>query len=171
MSNDQQPIISSSSPNHGAPDPTPNSSPADPPAGRPRALDDAKRRDVSPLVSAGCGLEVAARHVGCNPTTLRREARRNPDFRDQLRLARRDCELSPLQAMHKAAKRHWRPLPGCSSHPCRSLRQDRSPNYHARSVRRIQPPNPSVDASRSKRRIRLDAIIPHLQPDPRPLRK
>ena len=46
MSNDQQPIISSSSPNHGAPDPTPNSSPADPPAGRPRALDDAKRRDV-----------------------------------------------------------------------------------------------------------------------------
>lgn len=98
MSNDQQTTTNSPLPAPGSP----------PPPGRPRALDDAKRREVCALVSAGCGLELAARHVGCNSSTVRREARRNPDFRKQLRLARRECELAPLQAMHKACKRHWR---------------------------------------------------------------
>jgi hypothetical protein len=78
------------------------------PPGRPRALDETKRREVCALVSQGCGLAGAARYVGCDASTIRREARRNPDFALQLRHAERECELAPLTAMHKAASRYWR---------------------------------------------------------------
>lgn len=44
-----------------------------------------KRAEVCVLVSAGCGIERAARYVGCNPSTIRREAIRNRDFHEQLR--------------------------------------------------------------------------------------
>ena len=76
--------------------------------GRPRALDDYKRREVCALVSAGCGIEGAARYVGCNAVTIRREALRNPDFHEQLRNAELTCELEPLRAMKRAAATHWR---------------------------------------------------------------
>jgi hypothetical protein len=92
--------------------PNPNSplpAPGSPlPPGRPRALDETKRREICALVSAGCGLGGAARYVGCDASTIRREARRNPDFARELRHAHRDCELAPLNAMRKAASRHWR---------------------------------------------------------------
>ena len=39
--------------------------PAMPTTGRPRALDEVKRREVCALISAGCGVEGAARFVGC----------------------------------------------------------------------------------------------------------
>jgi hypothetical protein len=76
--------------------------------GRPRALDDVKLREVSALVSAGCGLEGAARYVGCAASTIRREARRNPDFNEQLRRAHLASELAPLNALRNAAAKHWR---------------------------------------------------------------
>lgn len=77
-------------------------------SGRPRALDDVKRREVCALLSAGCGLEGAARYVGCNPITIRREAARNPEFHEQLRAAELTAQVTPLQAMRKAASTHWR---------------------------------------------------------------
>jgi hypothetical protein len=58
-----------------------------PSIGRPRALDEYKRREVCALISVGCGIEGAARYVGVNPTTIRREATRNPDFHEKLRNA------------------------------------------------------------------------------------
>jgi hypothetical protein len=58
--------------------------------GRPRALDEVKRREVCALVAAGCGLEWASRYVGCSARTVRREALRNEDFHEQLRR----CELA-----------------------------------------------------------------------------
>ena len=76
--------------------------------GRPRALDDTKRREVCAMVSAGSGIERAAKYVGCNPSTIRREALRNADFHDQLRRAELAAELEPLQLLRKKAATHWR---------------------------------------------------------------
>ena len=54
--------------------------------GRPRALDEVKRREVCrTLMAAGCGLEWASRYVGCSARTVRREALRNEDFHEPLR--------------------------------------------------------------------------------------
>jgi IS30 family transposase len=83
-------------------------SPSAPSPGRPRALDNVKLREISALISAGCGLEGAARYVGCAASTIRREARRNPDFNEQLRRAHLAAELGPLNAMRNAAHTHWR---------------------------------------------------------------
>jgi hypothetical protein len=71
-------------------------------------LDDYKRREVCALVAAGCGIGGAAQYVGCAATTIRREALRNDDFHEQLRRAELSSQLSPLQAMQKAAATHWR---------------------------------------------------------------
>jgi hypothetical protein len=76
--------------------------------GRPRALDDAQRREVCALISAGCGFRTAAEYVGCSPSTIRREALRNPEFHEQVRSADLSCQLSPLQAIRKAAATNWR---------------------------------------------------------------
>jgi hypothetical protein len=78
------------------------------PRGRVRVLDEAKQREVCALVSAGCSLLAAAQYVACAPNTIRREAARNPDFGRRFREARLQAQLSPLQAMRKAAASHWR---------------------------------------------------------------
>jgi IS30 family transposase len=71
-------------------------------------LDEVKRHEICALVSVGCGVEAAARYVGCSPTTIRREALRNSDFRERLRQSELNSQLSPLQAMRRAAATHWR---------------------------------------------------------------
>lgn len=76
--------------------------------GRPRSLDDAKRREICALISAGDSLRGAARYVGCSVATIRREAKRNPNFDQRLRHAEGAARLAPLQAMRKAASTHWR---------------------------------------------------------------
>lgn len=77
-------------------------------AGRPRVLDDGKRREICALISAGCGLEAAARYVSCSAATIRREALRNGHFRQELRAAELRAQLDPLRAMRQAANTHWR---------------------------------------------------------------
>lgn len=76
--------------------------------GRPRALDDAKRREICALVAGGCGLREAAKYVGCAINTIRREADRIPAFHDQLRRSEMYAQLSPLKAMQHAVGTHWR---------------------------------------------------------------
>jgi len=78
------------------------------PRGRERVLDEVKQREVCALVSAGCSLQAAANYVQCATNTIRREAARNPDFGRRFRDARLQAQLSPLQAMRKAAASHWR---------------------------------------------------------------
>jgi hypothetical protein len=78
------------------------------PRGRVRVLDEVKQREVCALVSAGCSLQAAAQYVGCAPNTIRREANRDPEFARRFREARLQAQLSPLQAMRKAANSHWR---------------------------------------------------------------
>jgi hypothetical protein len=76
--------------------------------GRPRALNDAQRREVCALIATGCGFRTAADYVGCSPSTIRREALRNPEFHEQVRNADLRCQLTPLQAIMKAAATNWR---------------------------------------------------------------
>jgi IS30 family transposase len=76
--------------------------------GRPRALDEVKRREVCALVSAGCGIPRAAEYVGCNASTIRREALRNADFHEDLRRAELASELEPLRLLRQKANTHWR---------------------------------------------------------------
>jgi hypothetical protein len=76
--------------------------------GRPKALDEIKRREVCALVSAGCGIEFASRYVGCSARTIRREALRNEDFHEQLRRAELSSQLNPLKALQNASSTHWR---------------------------------------------------------------
>ena len=85
--------------------PTPNSPPS---PGRPRSLDESKQDQIAALVATGAGLAAAARYVGCNITTIRREARRNPEFADLLRAAQQKAELDPLRAIRSAARKSWR---------------------------------------------------------------
>jgi hypothetical protein len=76
--------------------------------GRPRVLDDAKRREICALIAGGCGLREAASYVDCSITTIRREAERNPDFEQQLRHSEKHAQLNPLRAMQRAILTHWR---------------------------------------------------------------
>jgi IS30 family transposase len=76
--------------------------------GRPRLLDEIKQHEVCALVTMGCSLNHAARYVGCVPSTIRREARRNPKFNEQLRRASFSAAVTPLQAVREASKKYWR---------------------------------------------------------------
>jgi hypothetical protein len=76
--------------------------------GQPRALDDEKQKTVCLLVAAGASLRQAAHFVDCDPKTIRREARRNDDFRCQLAKAKSEANIHPLQTLQRAAKTNWR---------------------------------------------------------------
>src|SRR3954451_15970514 len=82
--------------------------PASPGPGRPRVLDESKVRHILSVVARGCSLEQAARYIGCAASTIRREARRNPKFGDELRRVLVDSELFALATIREAAGRHWR---------------------------------------------------------------
>jgi hypothetical protein len=76
--------------------------------GRPRTLDDGKLREICALIAGGCGLRDAACYVDCSVKTIRREARKNADFGQQLRHSETFAQLSPLRAMQGAVGTHWR---------------------------------------------------------------
>lgn len=76
--------------------------------GRPRVLDEAKRREICALVSAGAGIQSAARYVGCSRSTVYHEAQQDEEFRQQLRRAKATVALSPLQALRRAYQENWR---------------------------------------------------------------
>jgi IS30 family transposase len=76
--------------------------------GQPRALDDEKQKTVCSLVAAGASLRQAAHFVDCDPKTIRREARRNHDFRCRLAKAKSEANIHPLQTLQQAAKTNWR---------------------------------------------------------------
>jgi hypothetical protein len=79
-----------------------------PSPGRPRTLDEAKRREICALVWQGCTIADAARYVGCSATTIHRERQVNEEFRNQLQSATLAAQLHPLNAMHRAISTHWR---------------------------------------------------------------
>ena len=79
-------------------------------AGRPPALDSEKRQQVISLLTIGCSRRIAARHVGCAPSTITRTAARDPDFADKLAKAETNLERDLLDSIRTAAKneRYWR---------------------------------------------------------------
>lgn len=76
--------------------------------GRPRALDNAKRREICVLIAAGYPMVIVAEHVGCSRRTIRRELERNPQFEESFRRAKIAGELEPLSTIRKAASSNWR---------------------------------------------------------------
>ena len=76
--------------------------------GRPRVLDEVKRREICALVAGGCSLREAAKYVGCGINTIRRELERNAEFSAGIRHSQTDAQLSPLRAMQQAVGKHWR---------------------------------------------------------------
>ena len=76
--------------------------------GRPKVLDDVKKREVCALVTAGMSLGKVARYVGCCRRTILNERDRDADFDQRMRRAELAAELSPMEAMRRAASTHWR---------------------------------------------------------------
>jgi hypothetical protein len=76
--------------------------------GRPRVLDDGKRREICALVCSGLELADAAQCVGCSLRTVRRETARNDDFRRQLSQARLAGRIDPVHHLRYAALTDWR---------------------------------------------------------------
>ena len=96
----------------------PNPQPADglapgPPVrqgGRPAVLDQAKRQRIVALVANGTSRRVAARFVGCAPSTITRTAARDPEFAAQLARAEQMPQIDLVRLMRIAARkeRYWR---------------------------------------------------------------
>jgi hypothetical protein len=88
---------------------TPSAQP-DPQPGRPPVLGPIQRRKIVTLLSAGCSRRVAARRVGCAPSTIARTAARDPDFAEELAEAESSLETEMLDSIRHAAKtdRYWR---------------------------------------------------------------
>jgi GR25 family glycosyltransferase involved in LPS biosynthesis len=76
--------------------------------GRPRVLDEIKRSQVVALIASGYGLVGAAKYVGCDPRSIRREAERDDAFDLELREAEKQANLCPLEAIRHKAHTHWR---------------------------------------------------------------
>ena len=73
-------------------------------------LDEAKKAAIVAVVSVGCTQRVAARYVGCHPSTIRATSRRDPGFAARLRRARQDSEIYYLKQIRSAAGKaqYWR---------------------------------------------------------------
>ena len=78
------------------------------PAGRPRFLNYLKRTEYCALLASGLTPEQAARNIGCALKTVRREAKRDSDFRQQITTARRSAAVDPIKLVRQAAGSHWR---------------------------------------------------------------
>jgi hypothetical protein len=78
----------------------------------PRAtvLDESKRAIVLGMLANGSSRRIAARVVGCAPSTITRTATRDPEFSLRLARAEQNVEMEALRTLRKAAKkqRYWR---------------------------------------------------------------
>src|SRR5262245_30091185 len=79
-----------------------------PPMPRPRVLSEAKQHEIVAMINCGCTFEAAARHACCNVVTIRREARRNPEFHERLRQATMQAQVTPVIVLHDFACRDWK---------------------------------------------------------------
>lgn len=73
--------------------------------GRPRSLDDAKRKTIINAIRMGLGRATAAAIAETTVFTIRRECERNENFRNQMKRAEADCESVAVQRIRNA--RQW----------------------------------------------------------------
>jgi hypothetical protein len=73
-------------------------------------LDETKRGIIVALVANGSSRRVAARYVGCAPSTITRTAARDPKFGAELAHAEQMAEINLLRAVQAAGKlpKYWR---------------------------------------------------------------
>ncbi len=73
-------------------------------------LDPLRRQRIIALVANGSSRRVAARLVGCSPSTITRTAARDPQFADELARAEEALEIEALRSIRSAARqeRYWR---------------------------------------------------------------
>jgi hypothetical protein len=81
-----------------------------PPLAHRYLLDETKRQIIVAMVANGSSRRVAARYIGCSPSTITRTAARVPAFGAQLARAEQTAEFNLLRAVQAAAKlpQHWR---------------------------------------------------------------
>jgi len=74
------------------------------------ALDEIKKREILAILSVGCSRRMAARYVGCSPSTIPRTALRDPEFAERLSRATLGAQVGYLKNIQKAAKKeqYWR---------------------------------------------------------------
>ena len=78
---------------------------------RPRLLQDKTKQDeVIEALELGCSLTGAAKLVNCSPSTIRREAQLDPEFKERFEKTRGQSEVGYLRQLHDAAKKpqYWR---------------------------------------------------------------
>ncbi len=78
--------------------------------GRQPVLDDVKRAEIVAIVSVGCSRRMAARYVGCAPSTIRATARRVEHFARELARAEQKSQIGLIKNIRDAAKKaqYWR---------------------------------------------------------------
>lgn len=74
------------------------------------ALDEIKKREILAMLSVGCSRRMAARYVGCSPSTIPNTALRDPEFAKRLGHATLAAQVGYLKNIQKAAKKeqYWR---------------------------------------------------------------
>ena len=77
-------------------------------SGRPLKLNEQKQKDLLAFLALGCSRRVAAKYVGCSPSTIRRLTLRDEDFGWRLKLAKSRQEVTQLGNIHAAGKDNWR---------------------------------------------------------------
>lgn len=76
--------------------------------GRNPVLDEVKRAQICAMLAVGSSRSTAAKFVGCAVDTIRNTARRDPEFKAQLKQAESKHEVMHLKNIQEAGKRYWR---------------------------------------------------------------
>ncbi len=76
--------------------------------GRPTKIDPAKQEAFCCLIRAGCSRTVAARLLGVNRRTLWYAAHNDPEFKERVLSAERQCEALAYSNIARAGSQSWR---------------------------------------------------------------
>jgi hypothetical protein len=73
-------------------------------------LDENKRKKIIALLANGSSRRVAAKYVGCSPSTITRTAAADPDFAEQLNTAEHSAEIDAIRSIRAASRKdcYWR---------------------------------------------------------------
>jgi hypothetical protein len=73
-------------------------------------LDAAKRAKIIGMLSMGCSRRMAAKQVGCAPSTITRTAERDEEFREEIADAESQADIRALKLIRNTAQqeRYWR---------------------------------------------------------------
>ncbi len=76
----------------------------------PLPLSDEQKQQFCSMLLVGCDRETASKYLGCTPTQLRDELKRNPEFSRQVLRAEGSAEFHQICNLHEATKdsKQWR---------------------------------------------------------------